>query len=437
MRWEGTGNPNLPALLLSYLALCGLYVFVTSSFADSSDSLVIGILLATFILVRLVFLLTPITLTSDIHRYVWEGVTLRAGYNPYTYAPNSPELLELAKAHSTLWSQIQHAHLSAIYPPLALLLLTAFAHSALSWKCFLLACDVLSILVCSSLLQRANLPIGRVLYFAWLPLLWIESGISGHLESVMILPILIAVWLLTRSKSLGTLGAVAFGGLCATAVMVKYIAIVPLIFLVARYRQTFVRGKASVTGTSFLLVCCALNYPFLDFKSPGFAVFDSLGTYLTHWRFNDSLFHLIGGLFLVNWKDSASFTFIKYVLGAIWGLCTISLIRRHADWFTGTIASVLLLLLLSPVVHPWYGLWLAVFVIWSPAPAAIYLCLALPLSYVSLAMSYEQVPVWIKLIIYMPVVMLTYFRSTTSCSSSPGSSLPCLSLKIRSKPVRQ
>ena len=97
------------------------------------------------ILGRFVFLFYPVG--NDIFRYVWEGYVQTQGFNPYSHAPDSPVLTELARGQlSPIWQQINHPEFPAAYPPFGLLLLAPYflspfitlqipASCALIWWC--------------------------------------------------------------------------------------------------------------------------------------------------------------------------------------------------------------------------------------------------------------------------------------------------------------
>ena len=63
--------------------------------------------------------------SDDLYRYLWEGRIQIAGHNPYTIAPDDPELASLRDAD---WQHINHPDYTAIYPPLAQMTFFAIAH---------------------------------------------------------------------------------------------------------------------------------------------------------------------------------------------------------------------------------------------------------------------------------------------------------------------
>ena len=68
--------------------------------------------------VRLILVGSPLALSDDLYRYLWEGHVVWTGGNPYLHAPDDP-----VWAGGTLESlrlQVAHGQIPAIYPPLAL-----------------------------------------------------------------------------------------------------------------------------------------------------------------------------------------------------------------------------------------------------------------------------------------------------------------------------
>src|SRR4051812_3818649 len=110
------------------------------------------------ILLRLVAL--PLEPGDDFWRYQWEGKIQRAGFNPYTIAPDDPQL-EPVRAEFPAWHKINHRDFRAIYPPGAELLfagLSAISDSPLLYKVLFAAADLAAIGVLLRLFRGAHAP---------------------------------------------------------------------------------------------------------------------------------------------------------------------------------------------------------------------------------------------------------------------------------------
>ena len=65
---------------------------------------------------RLTLYSLPPSLSTDIHRYRWDGRVQNAGWNPYTIAPIDPRLASLRDPG---WAVMPGPEIPAIYPPLS------------------------------------------------------------------------------------------------------------------------------------------------------------------------------------------------------------------------------------------------------------------------------------------------------------------------------
>ena len=79
----------------------------------------IPVLLGLAVVLRLLVLPSPFTLTEDAARYHWDGKVLAHGISPWAYPPNAPELASLPDhAIDARISSVSRENL-AVYPPLA------------------------------------------------------------------------------------------------------------------------------------------------------------------------------------------------------------------------------------------------------------------------------------------------------------------------------
>jgi hypothetical protein len=306
--------------------------------------------------VRLPLLFCAPTLSDDVWRYVWEGEVWRAGFNPFVHAPDAPVLASLRDA---TWERVAHRSVPTVYPPAAQALFVLLAPGGvLAWRLFSAGCDV----VTAHMLARRDPRAGAL--WALLPLPALETAVSGHLEGPGVLCLVLA---------LGGSGAAA-----AIGAMVK---LLPGVLLL---RERPLRAIA----WGGLVVACWIPMIRLD----------GLRTYATTWAYNGSLFPLVEQL------AGAATRPLLQVVGAAVVIAAALRTRdrgRLALWTSGA------LVILSPVVHPWYALWPLAAALWNGMRAWTLLAALLPLSYVVLA-TYDpatsswQEPVWARWAIYLP-----------------------------------
>ena len=282
------------------------------------------------VLLRLIVLASPATLSDDLFRYLWEGRVQLAGMNPFLYAPDSGALEGLRDA---TWEAVNHKEVSTIYPPGALLLFrgAAAVHEApITWKLMSGAADVgLMLLLARGCRERGVNAWAPALY-ALLPLPVLESAGSGHLESIALLCLLAGLVVKPRGWAAFLVG---LGGL---------VKLLPLLAWWPQLRRDR-RALAGILGT--LVLGAALTWPLLD---AGPTLLRGFTTYADTWAFNASFFHLL------QWCFEEDARLVGVGIGAVWaGLSAWR--RRDPALFVLDVAAALLLL--SPVVHPWYVLW--------------------------------------------------------------------------------
>jgi len=286
------------------------------------------------VLVRLVLLGSSPTLSDDVYRYLWEGYAAVSGGNPYLHAPLDP--IWDAWGMSEIRSQVNHPEISAVYPPLVIWIfgiLASLATVPMVIQGAMGLADAGVALMLGRILKRR----GRTLAPAWLyalhPLGAVESAGSGHVESLAILCVLLAIDSWDRRES----GA----GWAMAGAMVK---LLPAALLPRLWRkQPWLIALGVLVG-----VVTAL--PFAD---AGRLMFRGFFAYAEQWRFNGLVF---------SWMEAGLGADARWVcmgLGVLLVLRAMRVCRlpEHVALWAGGVFVIL-----SPTVHPWYVLWA-----WVPA----------------------------------------------------------------------
>ncbi|MCP4804114.1 MAG: DUF2029 domain-containing protein [Proteobacteria bacterium] len=311
---------DLRAGAVPFLGLASVWS-VAASLAAWRARLPLWSVLALAVVLRVALLASEPTLSDDLFRYLWEGRVQLAGFDPFLYAPSAPELAEL---HNGTWEQVAHKDVSTIYPPGALWLFRAVAwvwEDPILWKAVAGACDLGIVLL---LARHAATPRWAVALYALHPLPIIEAAGSGHLESIALLGLV---------AGLTTRGGAFLVGLGGLVKLLPFVAWLPML------RE---RPRAAVGMVASLALGAVLLLPFL-----GPTLLRGFETYYEVWAFNSSGFRLLALVF-----DEPRP--IGVAIGAV--ACAVAAwrLRDPADLVL-FVASALLLL--SPVVHPWYVLW--------------------------------------------------------------------------------
>jgi alpha-1,6-mannosyltransferase len=189
--------------------------------AERAPARAIWLIVGIAIALRIVALSFPPLLSTDIYRYIWDGVVQAAGINPYRYVPADPALAALRDA--SVYPLINRANYApTIYPPVAqffFMLVTRFAASTLAMRLALIVCEAVTVFVMILFLKRLGRPHTRIVAYLWHPLPVWEIANNGHVDGLMICLMLIGIWLVVTGR------AVRGAAVVALAVLVKPFAL--------------------------------------------------------------------------------------------------------------------------------------------------------------------------------------------------------------------
>lgn len=330
-------------------------------------------------------------LSHDLYRYVWEGRVQAGGFNPFVHAPDSPLLQPFRDSN---WLRINNPQASAIYPPIAQLVfrLLASAGGTTLFKATFCVVDVVGIALLTRALARRGQPLGPVALYAWNPLPIVEIAGSGHLEPLALVPLVLVF--LTLSATMNDRQRWVVWLALAASIGIKYGALlfVPFVWRVCR------PGARQVAGALVLLGLASLPY-----AGAGGRLFDSLVLYTEKWRYNDMAFALLMWPLGNLW--AAKITAAMLLLGGVGAL-----LRSRLDPARAAGAAWLLLLLLSPTIHPWYLLWVVVLLPLTRSRAAFLWSASIVCSYSFLYPVAGHGPLapdalWLRLVQIAPVVV--------------------------------
>ncbi len=386
---------------LGLIYLCAIWL--PPRMEENSKNLALILLFA--LLFRLPLIPLDSALSSDIYRYVWEGkIQARAGINPYVHPPLDDRLVVLRD--EKIYPFINRKESPTVYPAGAQLLF-ALAHRAgvdtpQRLKSVALIADALTVVLLLLILRQLQLPLSRVIIYAWNPLLIYELFYSGHLESFMLPPLLGFIYLFLRGWLVGA--GVALG--LATA-----IKLVPA-FLLA----TLAPGKRLKVAIPLVFT---VGFAYLFYASAGTRILGFLPTYFSDPNeiFNLGIFQL--ALLWITRVLSFPALWIRFVLFAFLFaiLVVISRVRRTSpvDIIRGSyVVLSSYLLLIYPAFHPWYLCTLIPFLCVIPSRAWILFSLLLPLSYFKYLTADGTMPAWITLAQFIPLYGLLIWEHSKS-----------------------
>jgi len=169
---------------------------------------------------------TPI-LEVDLYRYMWDGKVANVDVSPFKFSPaqivdgdarsddaDYEKLVELgdeSQSNYEILSRIHFKEYSTIYPPVSqfvfrtsmkLIPETASVEAHVYWMKFVLVLfDVATIFLILFLLLKAKIHLGWIIAYAWNPLVIKEVANSGHLDSIAVFLMVLAICAAVRSFS--------------------------------------------------------------------------------------------------------------------------------------------------------------------------------------------------------------------------------------------
>ncbi len=402
-------DPGTPVRHLAALAMVAHIPYIALMVLVTRVGVPIKIwpVLAISLCMRLMLVAAPPVFSDDVYRYAWDGKVTDAGYNPYDHAPADPELVFL---RDDGWKHINNRDLRTPYPPAAqavflclgrlapslitFKLASAFADTGVTFLVMLLAGGAWWRRRGRQKVPDAGTAAAAGLVYGFNPLACIETGMSGHLEPFALLPLLLAVYLFgLASPRIRTLASSFFLAVaCATK-------LVPVMLLPAMGR----RNRWLWIAVPVLLV--AFFAPILN---AGTHIWESTDAMFRRWEGNAGMFavmkaavgQIVGGIASISRPEEMvhlSFmdvparvlqgTFFSlhkdgvfdpsrpgafsledislFVAKAISAAILLAVIAKtymsHFDVERAALWIMATFVIVSPVVHPWYLLWVLPF----------------------------------------------------------------------------
>jgi hypothetical protein len=299
----------------------------------------VGGILATSALFRVLLLPSLPMHEIDLYRYLWDGAVLAEGVSPYRYAPQQvvaaaaapasitdPTLRRLVDLQNRSRSlgeslhKIDHGQYASPYPPVSQAVFalsaqltpdSASRHTRLAvMKGLLVLWDMATLVVVVLLLASTGKHPGWSLAYGWCPLVLKEFANSGHLDSIAICLTTLAVWLLVRPGAT-RLQAALSGAVLALAIGAKLypLVLLPLFAALWLRRQGWGALCAGLSVTTLLsglllapllapalmqrAVPAATDPPVASSSPPENGPEDGIQAFFQQWEMNDLLFMVV------------------------------------------------------------------------------------------------------------------------------------------------
>ena len=347
----------------------------------------IWVVLGFAVAMRIMPLFAKPFLSSDIYRYVWDGIVQHAHVNPYRYVPGDAALSFLRPGHEEIFNNINRRdYARTIYPPVTQMIywaVTLVSPTVQAMKLAMFGFECVTVGALVAMLRWMRRSSAEVLLYAWCPLLVWEIAGAGHVDAAVLCFVTLALVARRRDQPVLT------GLLLGCAVMTKFY---PLVLLPALWKRGDWKMPTAVAAV------CAVGYA--TYSSAGRLVFGFLGGYSEEEGINSGarfflleLAQRVRGL--EHLSVAAYLVFCAVVMGAIcwwcWKFATVGSVIPHPsamkprmDGAPGllvapafvrgaTMLAMTMMLLFSPH-YPWYIVWLIPFFALAPnLPLLVYL----------------------------------------------------------------
>ena len=335
-------------------------------------------ILALALLLRVIAAFASPLLEDDHHRYLWDGWRSATALDPYRLPPAAWfGDSSLAQRWQDVLGAINHPDIPTIYGPL-LQALFALGYTIAPGELWpLKAVLVVADMALLWLLARQRVAARWLLAYALHPLLLKEAVASAHPDVLVALCLLLTLiaWQRGRAVVAGVLLGLAVGAKVAALVVLPLLVWAPL---QGREPRDPLRWAVSV-GAAFAATVPLLYLPFI---AAGGSDATALSVFGTTWRFNPLLYRVVETVLPPPEARPAAALLIIAGIGAIawrWRQQT----RHEPNAPPPLDAALVLLLLLSPVVNPWYWLWVLALAVYLRRASVLAIGAVSALSYVN------------------------------------------------------
>ena len=417
---EGSAAQQLSAVLAG--AGLGSAALLWLAFERRFDRVRVPAILALALLLRIIAACASPLLEDDHYRYLWDGWRTATALDPYTLAPSAWfGDSSLPQRWQDILGAINHPDIPTIYGPVlqALFALGYLIAPAELWP--LKAVLVLADMAILGLLARRGVGARWLLAYALHPLVLKEAMASAHPDALVALLLLLTLMARQHHR------AVVVGVLLGVAVGAKVAALVvlPLLLWAPATQHEHEPRDALRWALSVGAACTAtLALLYLPFYAGGGSDAAALAVFSEQWRFNPLLYRVIeAALPTEAARPAAALLIVAGVAVITWRWR-----KRCAPRTPPLHAAFLLLLLLSPVVNPWYWMWALALAVYMRRASVVAIGAVSVLSYLnsSVLASLSDLPPFIvpwPLALAQAAVLFAAWRAQQAQGRSPTPSI--------------
>lgn len=347
----------------AFFSSLGLYFIFLKFFSEGREK--IGIWAG--ILLRVWFLFTPVFLSEDTFRFLWDGLLLSEGLSPYSELPVHVSLGLDQGLEKELLHKMNSPKYYSVYPPILQILFLVpvfFLKRGLSifwaisiWKGILILFE-LGILYIFSKRKKEEGSVNFLKYWLHPLVLWEGIG-NGHPEPILFFFLFLGILSLEKGKVLK--GFLFY----STSILTKILPLLALPFLFFYWcRRSAIRKVFLFLCAGFLVFGSALLW-FLSSET-GEKILEEhwrkgIGVYFTLFEFHGGLYYLLKNLIRHTWYPYS--TGIVLAILSIFTICFYSFKVSKIETNNKTVFLLTVWIhlcgiyyLFSSTVHPWYFL---------------------------------------------------------------------------------
>jgi hypothetical protein len=388
---------NIEIYSAMFISASAIYLFfVVLLFKTEICKSQLLLLLISFFLLKVIFVNTEPVGSDDYYRYLWDGKVQAKGINPFLYSPNDQNLIEL---HSELLPEkVSYPGIKTIYFPVSQWLFTVSywisGENAIGLKIFYLLFELVILISLYALFNKLLIDKRYMLIYAALPLITFQFFIDAHIDLVGVALMIASISLYFYDKKLLSYALLGL----SISVKPTGLLLIPFYF----QNETFFKEKLK----SLFVPITIFTITFLPYVLSATPL-NSLINYSMNWTFNGMIYNSLS-LFL------SHNAIIRIICALLYLLILGFIYFSKYDLIRKIFLSLFGLMIFSPVVHPWYLIWFAVFLPMVRSYSGIYFVSVISLTSFSilryqLTGVWEEYP-WVLLAQYIPLVIIFYYE---------------------------
>ncbi|MFN3694800.1 MAG: hypothetical protein ACK4UV_07310 [Ignavibacterium sp.] len=348
-------------------------------------------LLIIFFSLKIFFINTEPIGSVDYYRYLWDGKVHASGINPYLYKPDAIELKFLQS--NLLPDKVSYPHIKTIYFPVSqwifFLAYRISGENAIGLKIIYLLFELITLIALYFLLKRFNLDLKYLLIYAALPLITFQFFIDAHIDIAGTALMIASIALYFYNKKL--LSYILLG--LSVSVKPTGLLLLPFYF----QNEDIIKEKLKSVITP-VVVFVITFLPYIFTATP----LDTLINYSVNWTFNGMIYNLLN-LFINNNSTIRIICAVLFI--PVFGYLYFSKIELLRKIYL----SLFLLMLFSPVVHPWYLIWFAVLLPLVRSYSGIYFVSVISITFLTV-ITFQTTGIWKE----YPVILMIEFLQLTA-----------------------